>query len=271
MSDWFEELDLDPESTWRRMGSRALGDRPWLVSDDRSEKELALKADLFDSARDDVFVSAPEHVSAEVRRRIEHEGVQIHRSGDDLEASARGVQEDLCLLQHRDGAWHLDAAALCFPSRWRLSDKIGRPLADVHGPTPGYGEHLATRVDRLLDRLTDRPVLRRNWFVHPDASLHQPTAPAVEEVVPASDAATGLHLRSERQTLRKLECGWVLFTIRIQHDPLGVALAEPAHHHRFAAYVSQAPADDLRHRGMAGAQVDELLRMLGIARTRTEI
>lgn len=263
VTGWFDELDLDPGSTWRRMGTRSLGERPWLVVDERNDVERAERARLFASAGRDVYVAPPEPVGDEVHALVQQAaGAVIARDGQPLAAAGLAIQEDLCLLQQRDGAWHLDAAMVCFPSRWRLADKIGRPLVDVHAPTAGYRDHLSARVYRLLDRLTDRPVLRRNWFVHPDPSLHQPVAPTVDPVVSAPDALDGLHVRSERQTLRRLDCGWVLFTIRIQHDPLGVALDRPERIDRFRHYLEHAPAGDLTHRGMVPAQVAEIRRRL---------
>jgi hypothetical protein len=268
VTEWFDELDLDPASSWLRMGTRALGPRPWLVVDERAEDELALKAELLDQRRGDVLRCEPgaDEAARDTLTLVSAVTTTAPGITDPLERAARSVQEDLCLLRRRDGAWHLDAACVCFPSRWRLADKIGRPLIEVHGPTPGYDPHLTERVTRLLDRLTARPVLRRNWFVHPDGSLFQPVAPGADPVVPDSEVADRLHLRSERQTLRRLGCGWVLFTIRVQQDPLGVALSTADRRRRFADYVRSAPAADLRHRGMADAQVDELRRWLTAGR-----
>ena len=246
------------------MGTRALGDRPWLVADEQRDDQLALKTDLLATRRDEVLVSIPEsgRAAADVRRLVEREGVATPVLADDLEAAARSVQEDLCLLRRHDEAWHLDAACVCFPSRWRLADKIGRPLVDVHGPTPGYAAQLDRKVTSLLDRLGERPVLRRNWFVHPDPSLFQPVDPADDPVIGAEAVGAGLHLRSDRQTLRRLPCGWVLFTIRVQQEPIGAVLADAARRERFTAYVRGAPPGDLAHRGMAARQVDELLAAL---------
>ncbi len=258
---WFDELELDPTVSWRRMGTRALSARPWLVSDDRAGEELRLRAELFRHRRDEVFVPAPRRVADEVWELVAR--IPDPTNVDERDGLARAgltIQEDLCLLQHHDSAWHLDAAFVCFPSRWRLADKVGRPLVDVHAPTPGYPEHLAHRVDRLLDKLTDRPVLRRNWFVHPDPALHQPTAPPVDPVVPAADVASSLHVRSERQTLRRLPSGWILFTIRVQQAPLGCLLDHPLHGERTARYVAGAPLSDLAHRGMSPEQVDQICR-----------
>src|SRR6185295_18543550 len=81
-----------------------------------------------------------------------------------LELCGRLVQEDFCLVQ-RDGDRHcLVGASLCFPSRWRLADKIGRDIAFVHGPVPGYDTTLARPVDRFFDTLKpERLVWRLNW------------------------------------------------------------------------------------------------------------
>ena len=265
--DWVDELDLDPTSTWRKMGTRALGDRPWLVADDQRDEQLALKSVLLSERRDEVLATGDRSLVAasEVRELVADAGFEPASVDDPLEAAALAVQEDLCLLRRRDDAWHLDAACVCFPSRWRLRDKIDRPLVEVHAPTPGYAEHLAPRVDRLLDRVDARPVLRRNWFVHPDPALFQPTAPVPEPTVPAHRVEFDLHVRSERQTLRRLPSGWILFTIRVQQLPLGAALDTPQRRRRFAGYVAHAPAADASHRGLSPAQVAELRLADGLA------
>ena len=74
------------------------------------------------------------------------------------------VQEDFCLLQERDGRYILTAAVLCFPAHWLLSEKIGRPLIEIHAPVPGFAEQLGNPVERLFERLDpEKPVQRRNW------------------------------------------------------------------------------------------------------------
>ncbi len=262
--DWFDEIDLDPAVPWRRMGVRQLGHRPWLVADERREIELALKARLLADRPDEVTarvgpIGAVDH---EVRALVAGEGLVPEPGPDPLVSAASVVQEDLCVLRRRDDGWHLEAACLCFPSRWRLADKIGRTLLDVHGPVDGYAEHLHGRVETFLDRVGERPVLRRNWFVHPDGALFQPSAPPTDPVIPAADALAGLHVRSERQTLRRLSSGAVLFTIRVQHGTVGAVLDAGDRRRRFVEHLRRAPSDDLAHRGMAPAQVAELVQAL---------
>ncbi len=189
-------------------------------------------------------------------------GVGIASGSTPLERLGRSVQEDCCLLSRGTDEWLLDAAILCFPSRWRLADKLGRPLTDVHAPVPRYAPKLADRVTTLLDRLGDRTVLRRNWFIHPDPSLFQPLRPpGGDPVVPAADCGSKLFLRSERQTLRVLpSTGWIVFTIRIQQCPVGeLAARRPAD---LRTFVTDGPTDLQCHKGMSPEQIDELHRWL---------
>ena len=203
------------------MGTRSLGADDWLVTDEQREEQLALKRQLLVEARDEVLAALPG--SEEACR----EAAEAVTGAAALEEAAISVQEDLCVLLNRDGHWRLVAGVVCFPSMWRLRDKIGLPLAAVHGPVPAYASELADRVDRFLDRLrVDRPVRRRNWFIHHSPELHQPEPPpSPADPVPVPD---GLWLRSERQTLRRLErTGAILFTIRTQQVQLGALAGRP--------------------------------------------
>lgn len=253
------------------MGTRALGARPWLVPDDRRDDELALKARLLRDRPDEVFAARPgsEPASEETLHLVEEAcsalGLESPGSAGSearhpLDRAGRLVQEDLCLMAPGVDGWTLEAASLCFPSRWRLADKLGRPHGDVHGPVEGYRSALAPRVGRLFDRLGERIVWRRNWFVHPDPALFQPDRPAGgDPVVPADRCLAELYVRSERQTLRRLPAsGWVLFTIRTQQEPLEVVLGDGERRARFARYLADAPADQLDHRGLHPAQAAEL-------------
>ena len=151
----------------------------------------------------------------------------------------------------RDGAPHLDAASLCFPSYWRLADKLGRPMADVHGPVAHYGDELAAKVDTFLQRLRpERPVWRRNWSIHDDPSyfLPDPTPPL------AVSPPEGLYLRSERQTLRRLTTAdVVLFTIRTQQVPLAVLAERPDVAHRLADAIAHWSPELAAYKGDHGA------------------
>ncbi|MEM9565912.1 MAG: DUF3445 domain-containing protein [Actinomycetota bacterium] len=271
---WFDEIDLDPAGHWRRLGTRQLGDRPWLVVDGRRQAELSLKEQLSADRHGEVFAiesGAEDGVLTAGRETLDLvDGVLVRldldgpTTGDGdlhpLDRAGRSVQEDLCLVRPGDGTWVLAAASLCFPSRWRLDEKVGRSITATHGPVDGYDRHLASRVDRLFDHLGERIVLRRNWFVHPDPSLFQPDRPPNgDPLVEADRCLDDLHLRSERQTLRRLPVsGWILFTIRIQQDPLRPFVVDDERAAALRRYLDEAPVEQLAHRGLSPDQAERL-------------
>jgi hypothetical protein len=259
---WIDEIDLGATTPAVRMGTRALGDQPWLLVDDQRGAELSLKARLRDERPTEVFAAGvgTEAMGAEVASLVEATGVTIATGPyHPLEATGLSVQEDLCLLRRSPDGWILDAASVSFPSRWRLATKIGRPLGAVHAPVAGYAAKLDRRVTALIDRLADRIVRRRNWFVHPDRSLFQPDRPSGGDPVVAADrVAVDLWLRSERQTLRRLEHdGWALFTIRVQQAPLGELTRRRPDDLR--AFLCDADPADATHHGLGPAQAHEVL------------
>jgi len=276
---WLYELDLDPSSSWLAMGTRALGEQPWLLTDDARSEELLIRARLIDERRREVLVvpdSAAE-AAAELAGMIEAEGVVLpgaggERSLDDhlgdgvapvdlLARVGTSVQEDLCLLRRGEIEWELEAGILCFPSRWSLPDRVGKPLREVHGPTDGFDPVLADRITSLLDRLGDRVVRRRNWFVHPDPALFQPGRPVGgDPFVPPDRVLDDLFVRSERQTLRALPAsGRIVFAIKIQQCRLGRLMADQVLGERFVDYLRNAPVDQVSHRGMTAEQVVAVL------------
>lgn len=238
------------------MGTRGLDPASWLVVDDDRTADLAQKASLVRERHDEVFaaVGSPAVVraSAEVLALVEAAtGLIGDATLHPLDAAGRLVQEDLCVLVERDGAHHLDAASLCFPSYWRLREKLGQPLSAVHEPVAHYADELSAKVDRFLARLAPgRPVWRRNWSIHdtPEYFLPDPTSAL------ASWAPGGLWLRSERQTLRRLDTpDVVLFTIRTQQVPLVVLAERPDLAHRMADAIAAWSPELEAYKGDHGA------------------
>jgi len=78
------------------------------------------------------------------------------------------VQEDLALMiEGTDGKYYFQAGAICVPGFWRMQDKIGLSLDEIHtsGEVPHYEEKLRMSMDRFFQRLTvDKPVTRNNYF-----------------------------------------------------------------------------------------------------------
>jgi hypothetical protein len=165
-----------------------------------------------------------------------------------LDLAGRLVQEDLCLMQFNAESklYHLVGASLCFPTRWRLADKIGKPLNLVHEPVPGYEEELASTMDRFFARLkVEKPVWRLNWGLIDDPTLFQPTGHGREGVNPditIENAGEKLWVRMERQTLRRLPCTQdILFTIRVYVRPLHELATQPEHAAELASTIRTIP------------------------------
>ncbi len=255
------------------MGTRRLGDRPWLIHGDDGAELRTLKAELLGSRPAEVFATerglqesaeSYDEALASTKRLIDEavglEAVADHRDDEPLVAMSRLVAEDLCLLRRAERRWTLAAACVCFPSRWRLSDKIGRGITEIHGPVDGYADALADRVTSLFDALGPQPVWRRNWFIHPDDAWFQPDRPpGGDPVITADGVADELFIRSERQTLRAVVDGWILFTIRVQQARLGEVLDDPDRRGALAEWVATTPAPERARRGVGRAQAAELV------------
>lgn len=145
------------------------------------------------------------------------DGVVVEETGD-VGFLARVVQEDLCLLSRDAGAdeHRLIAATLCFPSHWRLQDKLGKPLRAIHAPVPNYEHELAPRVERLHQALAEeRPLQRLNYTVQGVDELR------LDDRVYGRPESQSHYLRVERQTLRRLpRTGAVVFGIKTYVTPV---------------------------------------------------
>jgi hypothetical protein len=256
---WLDELVLDDDGPpWLSMGLSRVSEADWLLVDEHRPAELAERARLLAERHAEVFAALPgteaagEEVLVLVRSWLAERGLGATNPPPGLhplEAAGRLVQEDLVLMVERDGRSHLDAACLCFPSHWRLADKLGRPAAEVHGPVPGYDVELADRVDRFLARLRPGVIsARRNWSIHPSAELFAPVPPPPDPQPPPVD---GLWLRSERQTLRLMPVsGAVLFTIRVQQTPLATLEQRPDVASRLARRLRAQPLAFTRYQDL---------------------
>jgi hypothetical protein len=235
---------------WRlRMGLRPLELQRWLEVDSNRSEELAIKHRLLGSpdTHSQVVANLPgSEVAGKELLDLVLEHLSRHHPGlvtatpdgklieestglvvdpehlHPVDAAARLVQEDLCLMTRAGTQWVLGSASVCFPSRWSLADKVGRDLTAIHAPVPGYEDELARPTHSFFERLTpDRPVWRLNWTLLTDRSLHQPD-PGSRQWRHAGrlDPARDIWFRVERQTLRRLICEAVVFTIRTYVTPL---------------------------------------------------
>jgi len=196
-----------------KIGLRLADDAEWLHRDDDHDAQLRLKAQLLVVHDDSVAclddgVAPSEELLAAVEQRTGQTGDRGLRP---IDAAGRLVQEDLCIL---DGeSLVLVAGSVCFPQGWLLSSKIGLSMRDVHAPVPYY-ESIADPADRVVHGLESELRWRMNWFVVGSDRLRSEPGHPLEGPI-------RLHLRFERQTLRRLpETGGVVFTIRSYISPI---------------------------------------------------
>ena len=229
-----------------KLGLRACDEANWLPFDDLFDdaaarpRQLLTKTELLYDRHEDVFSALPNSTaaSAEVLEMITTHlaahypdiPLDVDPSLHPLEAAARLIPEDLLILaprQRNDGNgatqtdWCLVAGALCFPAHWVLQKKMGKPLAAIHEPVPHYTEVLRDHVDRFFTSMKIGTIsMRMNWSLQTDDALYAPVR--LHQPDPFL-GMTGdqIHLRVERQTLRKLpQTGNVLFTIRTYLAPV---------------------------------------------------
>ena len=278
-------VPLDGKPIRLTLGLRALDPLHWIEVDDERPAEMAAKSALLRERHSEVVATLPEgdagsrecwnllsaHVIANypsLYGDIEYDGNDIValtdlqtmqridvRTMHPVDACGRIVQEDVVIMHKRNGAWILAAASLCFPSRWRLSEKLGKDLLGIHGPVPGYAEQIGDPVDAMFDKFTaDRQVWRLNWTLIDDAELYQPEPTNRSEQVLAAfvageDLGQLLHFRVERQTLTKLpQSGDVVFTIRTYVRPLA-GLGGPEVYRDLATALRSAGPELIAYKG----------------------
>ncbi|MCU1463258.1 MAG: hypothetical protein JWO37_3333 [Acidimicrobiales bacterium] len=262
------------------VGLRRIAATSWIDADDNYEADLVERERVLDAHRDDVVQSlatdASRSACAElldvlvaslpgapaIWARSEGGAVEVVPTGwrlesatttDPLDAAAHLVADDLCVL---DGeTLVLLAGAVCFPNRWRLSDKLGRAVTDIHDPVPRYRDELGDRVTQVLTKLRPDTVLeRRNWSILLDPTLHQPEyAPSLIEHVDTDAGHIGelAWVRVERQTLRRLpQSGAVVFGIRTRQRKL-TDLGDDDRD-RLARAVTELPADMAAYKSLTG-------------------
>ena len=210
-----------------RLGTFPVEISNWLLRDAEFDSTVQLKKKLLATRRSEVVGLQPggDEVAEEAAQLVSAwAGVELASRGIDalVEASLL-VADDLAVLQpikSHDGSEQLllNAAVVCCPSRWMLSEKMGHNMLAIHEPVAKYADHVGAAVDTYFQRLTvEKPVWRSNWIIQDHPALFQPQIP----MGPLVKTPDELWIRMERQTLRRLpKTGGILFTIRGYQQPL---------------------------------------------------
>lgn len=264
------------------LGIKEIDPAEWIEVDRHYDAQIAEKRRLLAERPGEVFDALPESLPAQsecldlVLRSLgeHHPGmvavdartVAVQRTGEvhdreafadrPLDLAGRLVQEDLCLMAPTGESYRLIAASLCFPSRWRLADKLGRPMAAIHKPVPGFNERLARPVDRFFARIAPGQLyMRLNWSVMDDPTLFQPAGhgrSGINGAVTAENAGETVWLRVERQTFVRLPgTGVLVFGIKTVVDPLAALAGRPDLAAALRGTLADMPDDMHRYKSMA--------------------
>ncbi|KAF7899284.1 uncharacterized protein EAF01_008497 [Botrytis porri] len=182
---------------------------------------------------------------------------------DPMQMAARFTQDDLAIMfEKEDGQYYLLAGAILLAGFWRLEDKLGMPLSEIHtsGDVPGYQTKLEKGMMNFFRRVQPNgPVQRNNYFIQVDDQLAWSSSIGPENGEPGSvswdsaekNKAVEHHwFRSERQTLRRLpRSGGVVFTIRTYFHPITEICEEPYVPGRLASAVRSWGEDVSKYKG----------------------
>lgn len=183
---------------------------------------------------------------------------------DPMALSARLVQDDLAIMFEKpDGQYYLLAGAILLAGFWRLEDKFGMPLSEIHtsGDVPGFKSKLEKGMMNFFRRVQpDKAVLRNNYFLQVDDELAWSSSIGSEDskdeggigwfTAEKNKAIEHHYFRSERQSLRRLpRSGGVVFTIRTYFHPITEVCQEPYVPGRLASAVRSWGEDVSRYKG----------------------
>ncbi|KAF2735688.1 hypothetical protein EJ04DRAFT_434636 [Polyplosphaeria fusca] len=162
-----------------------------------------------------------------IRNRIIKEEFSLQKPYDahPLEICARLAMEDFSILQRSEfsSQHYLVASATLFPAGWRLCERIGKSVSDLHGPVPLWKSKLSQSVEHYFSRLNDKSCMERSTFF---IQIPTPKAPLADYlfVQKPQDFFSGtinrlfpeyVVIRRERQTFRRLpKSNTVVFTVK---------------------------------------------------------
>jgi dimethylamine monooxygenase subunit A len=174
----------------------------------------------------------------------------------------RHLQEDVVLLDQRNGALWGDAGLVTFAADWSLRFDVGMSFLQIHGPVPRvHTEGVIARAQQFLMGLEAGQRYRRtNWSLSVDRRLDQSTETYPEwgrdrrllGEGPPEEVGRRLHLRVEVQHLVRLGVsGAIMFLIRTHLLPFEDIALVPEWSDRLYRVLEELPEDMAEYKGIA--------------------
>jgi hypothetical protein len=171
------------------------------------------------------------------------------------------VQEDIVLLDQRNGDLFGDAGVVTFAADWSFGFDVGMTFLEIHGPVPRLREMgVITRAREFLMRLQPNQMYRRtNWTLtigrrlDVSTELYHEWGPDRPMIQTVDDATFGrlVHLRVEVQHLIRLpQSGAICFLIRTYMLPFADLVTVEPWRKRTAAVLAELPDDLADYKGI---------------------
>ncbi|KAF4998293.1 hypothetical protein FGRMN_3342 [Fusarium graminum] len=144
------------------------------------------------------------------------------------------VPEDfaLTLRDPATGRYCFRAGVIISSVGWKLSEKIGLGLPEIHATVPDYKEKMEFSMDRFFTKMpVNSPIQRGSWGLEVGQPLFIPSDDPefkVREVQNPSLSEDEVHLRVDWQTLRRLPLsGAIVFNFKALFTPMTEFRDEP--------------------------------------------
>lgn len=178
-----------------------------------------------------------------------------------MATAGRLIQDDLALMiEGSDGQYYLLAGSILLAGFWRLSDKFGMPLSEIHtsASVPAFKPKLERGMMNFFRRLQPpSPVVRNNYFIQVDPDLAWSRSLGDEDGATIgwanAECVTDIkrhYFRTERQSLRRLpRSGAIVFTIRIYLEPIIKIAMERGVPGRLASAIRGWSEETIQYKG----------------------
>ncbi|KAG6819909.1 hypothetical protein H0H93_007443 [Arthromyces matolae] len=167
------------------------------------------------------------------------------------------VPEDFLVMEKNQETdkYELRAGIACSAIGWTISDKIGKPLKDIHGPVPDYKERMEFSMDRFFSKMAcDKPIQRGSWsleigellFMPPDDENHLQQRLSQSANLEVED----IFLRVDWQLLRRLPVSQaIVFNYKALFTPLEGLRNEPYVPKLMARVLREGKEEILKYKG----------------------
>ena len=176
-----------------------------------------------------------------------------------FEYISRQVQEDIILLDQREGDLFLDAGILTFPASWSLDFDAGMRFEEFHGPVPRAHEMgVFKKAKAFLMRVEiGKPWTRLNWTMTVNRRLDTSLDTYAEwgkdrNTVTLENCGEKVHLRVEVQRFIRLpRSNGLMFPIHTYMISLEELLTNPVWTKRLYEVLKNLPPDLVEYKGLS--------------------